>query len=127
MWLEITLKKKRNVASYYPAEAFLKEVELEIGGQRIDKLYSDWFRIYDELYRSSDEKLAYRKLADFDAVAAGSDDNVEKKMFVPLLFFFNRAPGLALPLVRWIRSPSVSDDTHALTYRSYFAGRPSIS
>lgn len=32
MWLEITLKKKYNVASYYPAEAFLKEVELEIGG-----------------------------------------------------------------------------------------------
>lgn len=99
MWLEITLKKAYNVASYYPAEAFLKEVELEIGGQRIDKLYSDWFRIFDELYRSSDEKLAYRKLADFDDTTAAGDAAVEKKMFVPLLFFFNRAPGLALPLV----------------------------
>jgi hypothetical protein len=77
----------------------IQEVELEIGGQRIDKLYSDWFRIYDELYRSSDEKLAYRKLADFDSTGAADDANVEKKMFVPLLFFFNRAPGLALPLV----------------------------
>jgi len=43
--------------------------------------------------------LAYKKLADFDDTTAAGDAAVEKKMFVPLLFFFNRAPGLALPLV----------------------------
>jgi hypothetical protein len=43
--------------------------------------------------------LAYKKLTDFDDTTAAGDAAVEKKMFVPLLFFFNRAPGLALPLV----------------------------
>lgn len=98
MFLEVTLKKSAD-ASYYPAENLIKEVELEIGGTRIDKHYSDWYRIYDELFRSSDEKLAYRRLVDFDSPAAGSDVGVVKRFYVPLIFFFNKNPGLALPLI----------------------------
>ena len=98
MFLEVTLKKSSG-ASYYPAENFLKEVELEIGGQRIDKHYSDWYRIYDELFRSSDEKAAYRRLVDFDTPTAGVETGVVKKFYVPLIFFFNKTPGLALPLI----------------------------
>jgi len=91
------MKKKHGVTSYYPAEALLKEVEIEIGGQRIDKIYSDWFRIYDELYRSGSEKTSYRSLVDFDEPAA--DSGVTKRFYIPLIFFYNKAPGLALPLV----------------------------
>jgi len=98
MFLELTLKKSSG-ASYYPAENFLKEVELEIGGQRVDKHYADWYRMYDELFRSGDEKLAYRRLVDFDTPAAGSEEGVVKKFYVPLIFFFNKNPGLALPLI----------------------------
>lgn len=98
MWLEITLKKAAG-ASFYAAESLIKEVELEIGGQRIDKHYSDWFRIYDELFRSSDEKTAYRRLVDFDSPAANADVGVVKRFYMPLIFFFNRTPGLALPLI----------------------------
>jgi hypothetical protein len=98
MFLEVTLKKSAG-ASYYAGENFLKEVELEIGGQRICKHYSDWYRIYDELFRSSDEKLAYRRLVDFDSPGAGSDTGAVKRMYIPLIFFFNKNPGLALPLI----------------------------
>ena len=101
MFLEVTLKKSSG-ASFYPAENFVKEVELSIGGQRIDKHYSDWFRIYDELFRTSDEKLAYRRLVDFDTPAASSETGVVKKFYVPLIFFFNKSPGLALPLIALI-------------------------
>ena len=96
MFLEITMKKGASGSTYYPAEAFVKDVELEIGGQKIDKHYSDWFRVYDELFRQGPEKDAYRGLTDFvDGEAAGT----EKRFYLPLIFFFNRNPGLALPLI----------------------------
>lgn len=96
-WLEITLTKKHGVNSFYPAEALLKEIEVEIGGQRVDKIYNDWFRVYDELYRSGSEKTAYRSMVDFDEPTG--DSAVSKRFYVPLIFFYNKAPGLALPLV----------------------------
>lgn len=100
MFLEITLKKTAGgVATYYPAEQFVSDIELEIGGQRIDKVYSDWYRIYDELFRSSDEKAAYRRLVDFDNFSGTSDNARVKRFYLPMLFFFNRHPGLALPLI----------------------------
>jgi hypothetical protein len=93
-WLEITLTKSS--ATFYPAEALLREIKLEIGGQQIDKHYDDWLRVHDSLFRSNDEKDAYRRLADFvDAEPAGS----VKRFYVPLVFFFNTQPGLALPLI----------------------------
>jgi hypothetical protein len=93
------MQKHETNASYYPAEALLKEIEVEIGGQRVDKIYNDWFRVYDELYRSGSEKEAYRSMVDFDDPSAGGDTNVTKRFYVPLIFFYNKAPGLALPLV----------------------------
>jgi hypothetical protein len=98
-WIEITLKKHETNASFFPAEQMLKTVELEIGGQRIDQHYSDYFRLFTECYYSDTEKRAYRAMVDFDNPAAGEDTCVTKRMFVPLQFFYNGAPGLALPLV----------------------------
>ena len=54
-------------------------VEVEIGGQKIDKHYANWMTIYDELFETN------RGLK--DAVKGG---------FTPLRFWFNRNPGLAL-------------------------------
>lgn len=99
MWLEITLKKKSTPATYYPAEQFVKDIELEIGGQRIDKVYSDWYRIYDELFRTGDESLAYRRMVDFDTQTANTDTGLIKRFYLPMIFFFNKHPGLALPLI----------------------------
>lgn len=96
-WLEIELK--RDTASgttYYPAEALLRQIKLEIGGQQIDKHYADWLRVHDSLFRSNDERIAYRRLVDF---VDGEVDTAVKRMYVPLVFFFNSAPGLALPLI----------------------------
>jgi len=99
LFLEVVLKKHATNASYFPAEAFVKEVELEIGGQKIDKLTSDWLRLYSEIYHSSDEKLAYKRLTDFENNSAAGDAGVEKRFFLPISFFFTRSPSLALPLV----------------------------
>ena len=119
MWLEIVLKKKSGASeSYYPAEHFVKEIELELGGQRIDKVYSDWYRIYDELFRSSDEKTAYRRLTDFDT----PDDTTApiKRFYLPMIFSFNRHAGLALPLialqVRLVFCKQLHNFTHNFTH-----------
>ena len=83
-------------ATFYPAEQLLQDVELEIGGQRIDKHYNDWFRTYDSLFRMNDDRVNYRRMTDFVLnEPAGS----VKRFYVPLIFFFNQTPGLALPLI----------------------------
>ena len=72
----------------------IKTVEVEIGGQKIDKHYSQWLDIYNELFETSHD-LRY-------AMANGSQTvpNVNTKThYIPLRFWFNRNPGLALPLI----------------------------
>ncbi|AGE50145.1 major capsid protein VP54 [Acanthocystis turfacea Chlorella virus Canal-1] len=82
--------------TFYCAEQLLQDVELEIGGQRIDKHYNDWFRTYDSLFRMNDDRVNYRRMTDFvDSEAVGAT----KRFYVPLIFFFNQTPGLALPLI----------------------------
>ena len=98
-FLEIMLKKHATNASYFPAEQFVKTIELEIGGQKIDQHYNDWYRLFSELYMSDTEKKAYRRMVDFDNPAGSEDAGVTKRFFLPLQFFYNRSPGLALPLV----------------------------
>lgn len=99
-FLEIKMTKKAGATtSWWPAEALIKEVDLEIGGQRIDRHTSTWFRIYDELFRKDDDKAAYSRLVDFTAEEKAAEKQIVKKFYVPLIFFFNRNPGLAIPLI----------------------------
>ena len=70
------------------AERAIKTAELSIGGQRIDKHYQRWWRLYSELYLDESKKANYAKMT------TGTD-----QVFLPLLFFFNRNPGLYLPLI----------------------------
>ena len=94
IFLEIVLQKSGD--TYYPAEAFIQDIELEIGGQRIDKHYADWYRMYDNLFRKDADRTNYRRMTDFvDNEAPGAI----KRFYVPLIFFFNKSPGLAIPLI----------------------------
>jgi hypothetical protein len=72
------------------AERAINNVELSIGGQRIDKHYQKWWRLYDNLYHDEAKKATYAKMATTDG---------NKTVYLPLLFFFNRNPGLYLPLI----------------------------
>lgn len=100
VFLEIVITKAAGATkTWWPAEALIKEVELEIGGQRIDKHNATWFRIYDELFRKDDEKSAYARMIDFTEEEKAATGAVKKRFYMPLIFFFNRNPGLALPLI----------------------------
>ena len=74
------------------AERSIKDVELSIGGQRIDKHYQRWWRLYCELYLDESKKATWGKMTTPGSLAAGP-------VYLPLIFFFNRNPGLALPLI----------------------------
>ena len=101
VFLEVKMTRLASATkTWWPAEALIKEVELEIGGQRIDKHNSTWLRIYDELFRKDDDKDAYARMVNFTAEEqAATNAEVEKRFYVPLVFFFNRNPGLAIPLI----------------------------
>lgn len=78
----------------YAGLRLLKSVEIEIGGQRIDKQYSDWMYIWNELTLAPGKKAGYEAMVGF-----ALDESVANTIYVPLEFWFCRNPGLALPLI----------------------------
>ena len=83
----------------WAAERAVADIELSIGGQRIDKHYQLWWRLYAELFLSSEEKAKYNKLTTNSVGNPGSAVIYSNQVFLPLIFFFNRNPGLYLPLI----------------------------
>jgi hypothetical protein len=91
MYVELKAGEDAATTDAWIAERAVKDVELSIGGQRIDKHYQKWWRLYSELYLDESKKANYGKMT-----TSIKDDG---KVFLPLIFFFNRNPGLALPLI----------------------------
>jgi hypothetical protein len=99
--------------------AALKEVEIEIGGQKIDKHYSQWLQVWDELTNEQYQDTVLIDQTDATAVTEMSEANLRyapnayqtqvggyvytsahgHTVNVPLQFWFCRNPGLALPLI----------------------------
>jgi hypothetical protein len=81
----------------------LKSVSIEIGGQQIDKHYSDWLYIWNELSLPRGKRYAYDSMvgADRDALNSGVYGDTEgvTTLYIPLEFWFCRNIGLALPLI----------------------------
>ena len=107
----------------YPGEQLISMVEVEVGGQRIDRQYGDWMHIWNQLTMTAEQESGYNKMIgqttqltymidkDFAGVdgpcATGAPTNVcaprnalpETTLYVPLQFWYCRNPGLALPLI----------------------------
>ena len=98
----------------------VKNVEIEIGGQRVDKHYGDWLHIWNELTQSVGHQAGYANMVGNvprltqvrhntttapQQPPAGTDNcettgcMPETTLYVPLQFWFCRNPGLALPLI----------------------------
>ncbi len=129
-YLQVTLPEiNQNVAKFarwldFPGEQLISQVEVEIGGQRIDRHYGDWMHIWNQLTLTSEQQRGYFKMignttaltyitdpsfADVTGpcAAAGGPAQVcaprnalpETTLYIPLQFWFCRNPGLALPLI----------------------------
>lgn len=82
--------------------AVIDNVEVEIGGSRIDKQYGTWLDIWYELARApGDIERGYAKMVgDVAELTAYNDvSKPEYVLYIPLQFWFNRHYGLALPLI----------------------------
>ena len=81
----------------------IESVEVEIGGQKIDKHYSAWLQIWNELsnphFGPNDGDTAPVVSGYGKSMGALLDSNDDEIYFIPLVFWFNRNPGLALPLI----------------------------
>ena len=128
-YLQVTLPEiSQTDAAYarwldYPGEQMVAMVEVEIGGQRIDRQYGDWMHIWNQLTMTSEQEAGYNKMvgqttqltyltdpsfSDVDGPCeSGAPAQVceprnalpETTLYVPLQFWYCRNPGLALPLI----------------------------
>jgi len=107
----------------FPGEQLIAQVEVEIGGQRIDRQYGDWMHIWNQLTLTSEQQRGYYQMIgnttqltfltdpSFNNVdgpcESGAPTQVcaprnalpETTLYVPFQFWYCRNPGLALPLI----------------------------
>jgi len=107
----------------FPGHQLIENVEVEIGGQRIEKQYGDWMHLWCQLTMDKNQESGYYKMvgnttqltfvtdpsfADVDGpcdssaprqVCAPRNALPETTLYVPLQFWFCTNPGLALPLI----------------------------
>jgi hypothetical protein len=107
----------------FPGEQLIAQVEVEIGGQRIDRQYGDWMHIWNQLTIPSEQQRGYFQMVgnttqltfitdpSFNAVDGPCENGAprqvcaprnalpETTLYVPFQFWYCRNPGLALPLI----------------------------
>jgi hypothetical protein len=84
----------------------LKQIEVEIGGQIIDRQYGEWLYLWETLTADFDTSMKLDGLVGGQysgtvstITTADACGGRPKVLYVPLQFWFNRNPGLALPLI----------------------------
>ena len=107
----------------FPGEQLISQVEVEIGGQRIDRQYGDWMHIWQQLTLTAEQQRGYYKMVgnttqltfitdpSFAAIDGPCSSDAprqvcaprnalpETTLYVPFQFWYCRNPGLALPLI----------------------------
>ena len=107
----------------YIGHRLINQVEVEIGGQRIDRQYGDWMQIWTQLSVDQSIMPAFESLVGnthdlvlmkrvnglaLDGTCSSSETTVScvprkgtpaKTLYVPLQFWFCRNPGVAIPLI----------------------------
>lgn len=83
--------------------AFIKECQVEIGGHIIDKHYSQWMDIQNELYDINEQEwIGLNKHPGKRGYFKAGDKGIDPqklKLYIPLHFWFCDNPGLYLPIV----------------------------
>ena len=90
--------------TYGVGNCLIKQAEIEIGGQLIDRHYGDWMNVWTELTvlegrRSGFDGMVGNALTTATDQWGGLESLSAHRLYVPFQFWFNRNPGLALPLI----------------------------
>jgi hypothetical protein len=94
--------------------SIIEEVEIRIGGDKIDKHLGEWINVWYELTAHRDiEDIYFKMIVNVEELV--SFDRITKpkyKLKVPMQFWFNRFNGLAFPLIAM--------DYHDITFHVKF-------
>ena len=93
----------------------IKYVELDIGGQLIDRLYGEWLFLWDCLSSSAQQGLKLHRMVGAGDIYPPAGDltvpdtstcnegtgrpGLPTVLYIPLTFFYTKNPGAALPLI----------------------------
>ena len=79
----------------------LQQIDLEIGGQKIDRQFTDWLNIWEELTVNSLMRPTYDKMIGNIDILTKYDGNAKPQyqLLIPLQFFFNRYLECCLPII----------------------------
>jgi hypothetical protein len=90
LYLELDVNSNSNTNDYLGFQ-LIDYVEVEIGGQVIDKQYGEWMAVWCDLTHTLDQAIMLSEMLEINSNTA--------RLRVPLQFWFCRNPGLALPLI----------------------------
>ena len=77
----------------------VKRASLVIGGQVIDTLYADYLYMWEELAGKPGKRLVEMIGKDVDVCNLVADSKMDRRLYVPLPFWFTQTSGNALPVV----------------------------
>jgi hypothetical protein len=81
----------------------IQQVEIEIGGQVMDRHYGEWMFLWESLTSNFDQSARLdQMMGSAVQLAASTPASCQGRpvvMYIPLSFWFCRNPGLALPLI----------------------------
>jgi len=115
-YLEVTLPDTRKTATgaandvYWTAGGrrrlgylLIQQVEIEIGGQVMDRHYGEWMYIWESLTSPYDQSVRLDQMLGANVAGTYSTpagcNGRPAVLYIPLQFWFCRNPGLALPLI----------------------------
>jgi hypothetical protein len=93
MYLSLKVSDTNSLCAFYGLRV-INYVEIEIGGQKIDKHYSHWMYVWNELSLPKSKRNGYNRMV---GQSGGVLNN--HTLYIPLEFWFCRNVGLALPLI----------------------------
>ena len=102
MYLEVVLPTTDTSGDkwiYGVGNAMIQKAEIEIGGQLIDRHYGEWLDIWTELSVPEGKRVGYDDMVGNVLGGTTAYTTSTTRLYVPLQFWFNRNPGLALPLI----------------------------
>jgi hypothetical protein len=104
LWLEVSLKEATDEVTYVSklGHALIKSAEVEIGGQRIDKIYGRFTHLWHKLSCRAEKEAGYELMTGNDGpdLVSGNGMKTKRKLYIPINFWFSKgSAGAALPLI----------------------------
>jgi len=79
--------------------ALIKSIEIEIGGQLLDRQYGDWLNIITELFVRKEDRGLDKMIGNIEKLYSFTQTKDKYTLYIPLQFWFCRTASLAIPII----------------------------